>query len=340
MNRRPRLVILNPTCLEVVEAHRAYLDASGMDWMADAAFRMLREEQVDGVLAGAEALILPASIRSVPSASQMARHRSIRVISIAASGWDWLDLEAATANGIVVAFAPVRAGVEVVADMTFGLMLAVARQIPHFHRRLCAGDAARGMGVSVWGKTLGIVGLGRIGRAVARRAVGFEMEILACEPSPDRDFVARHGIRLVDLDTLLRRSDYVSLHVRLDATTRAMLGSPELGRMKPGAILVNTARRELVDEDALADAILGGRLGGAGLDDPPARADSPLLNRPNVVFAPHHGNRAIEGVHAVFRCAIDNAAAVLAGRRPEFVANPEVYGRPCRAALSAGSAGT
>jgi len=340
MNRAPRLVILNPTCLEVLDAHRAYLDATGMDWLADPAFAALREEQVDDLLAGADALILPASIRNLPSAAAMARHRSIRVISIAASGWDWLDLQAATDNGIVVTFAPARAGVEVVADMAFGLMLAVARQIPHFHQRMCAGDSTRGMGVSVWGKTLGIVGLGRIGRAVARRAAGFEMEILACEPSPDRDFVARYGVRLVDLETLLRRSDYVSLHVRLDATTKGMIGPAEFGRMKPGAVLINTARRELVDEDALADAILGGRLGGAGLDDPPTRADSPLLGRPNVVFAPHHGNRAIEGVHAVFRGAIDNATAVLAGRRPEFVANPEVYGRPCRAAVSAGSAGT
>jgi len=330
MKTKRRLVILNPTCLEVLEAQRAHLDQSGVEWVADPSFMSLRAEDVDATLAGANALILPSSIRTLPSAEQMRRHASLKVLSIAASGYDWLDVEAATANGIVVTNAPVREGIEVVADMTWALLLAVARQVPHYHQRMCAGNYERGMGVSAWGKTLGIVGLGNIGRAVARRAAGFEMRLLATEPQPDPTFVAQHGIRLVPLETLLRESDFVSLHVRLDASTRGMIGAAELALMKPSAIIVNAARQQLIDEDALADAILKGRLAGAGLDDPPTRADSPLCGLPNVVFAPHHGNRAIEGVHAVFRCAIDNALAVLADRRPELVVNPEVYERGVR----------
>jgi D-3-phosphoglycerate dehydrogenase / 2-oxoglutarate reductase len=327
MNRKPRLVILNPTCLEVLEAHRAHLNQSGLDWVADPAFASLRPGDADAAMDGADALILPAAVRRLPSAEQMQRHSSLRILSIAASGYDWLDVDAATARGIVVTFAPIREGVEVVADMTFGLMLAVARQIPYYHHQICAGNYERGMGVSLWGKTLGIVGLGRIGKAIARRAAGFDMRVLAVEPAPDAGFVAQAGIRVVDLPTLLRESDYVSLHVRLDRQTAGMIGPAELALMKPSAIIINAARQQLIDENALADAIVRGRLAGAGLDDPPTRRDSSLCGLPNVVFAPHNGNRAIEGVHAVFRCAIDNAVDVLNGRRPELVVNPKVYER-------------
>ncbi len=323
-------MILNPTCLDVLDEHRDYLDSRDVSWTADAAFRSLRPDQVDDVLAGAEALILPASLRYLPLAEHMERHTSLRVLSIAASGFDWLDVEAATRCGIVVTYAPVREGVEVVADMTWGLMLAVARQIPHHDRQIRNGRYDRGMGVSVWGKTLGIVGLGRIGRAVARRAAAFEMQVLATEPNPDKEFVRKYGIELVSLDDLLRRADFVSLHVRLDAQTRNMIGSRELALMKPTAYLINTARVELVDDEALTAAVTDGRIAGAALDDPPVRPDSPLLKLPNAIFTPHLGNRAIEGVNAVFRAAIDNALAVLEGRRPELVVNPEVYNGPLR----------
>ncbi len=164
---------LNPTCLEALEAHRARLDALELDWRAETAFRSLRESEVDSVLEGADALILPSSIRDLPRPEHLRRHASLKVLSIAASGYDWLDVAAATDNGIVVTNAPVREGVEVVADMTWALILAAARQIPHYHHRIRDGHYERGMGVAVWRKTLGIVGLGQIGRAVARRATSW-----------------------------------------------------------------------------------------------------------------------------------------------------------------------
>lgn len=331
MNRKARLLILNPTCLEVIESHRSYLDQTGLHWRGDEELACLREERIDELFRDANALILPASIRDLPRAEHMRRHTSLKVLSIAASGYDWLDVNAATANGIVVTYAPVHEGVEVVADMTWALMLAVARRVPHHHQRICSGDYGRGMGTSVWGKTLGIIGLGRIGQAVARRAKGFDMRILAAEPEPDIEFVQKCGVEIVALETLLRQSDFVSLHVRLNDHTRNMISRSQLAMMKPTAFLVNTARRELVDAEALAGAILAGRMAGAALDDPPTGPDRALLGRPDVVFAPHHGNRAIEGAHAVFRCAIDNATAVLQGRRPELVVNPEVYDGPLRA---------
>ena len=331
MSRQPRMLILNPTCLDALEAQRHYLDAQGLEWIAAPSFRSLRDDQVDPLLQGADALVLPASIRYLPLAEHMRRHTTLKVLSIAANGYDWLDVEAATSCGIVVTNAPVREGIEVVADLSWGLILAVARQIPHHHQQICAGRFERGMGVSVWGKTLGIVGLGRIGQAVARRAAGFNMRVLATEPNPDAAFVREHAIELAGLDELLQRSDFVSLHVRLDPHTRGMIGAPQLRLMKPSSYLINAARAELVDEEALTVAILKRGIAGAGLDDRPVRSDSPLLGLPNVIFTPHLGNRALEGVHAVFRCAIDNALAVLAGRRPEFVVNPAVYKGPLRA---------
>ncbi len=325
MKTRPRILILNSTCLDVLEGHRAWLNAQDWEWVGEDRFRSLRLEEVDSILDGAQALILPASIRNLPLAEHMERHRSLRVLSIAASGYDWLDVAAATRCGIVVTYAPVREGAEVVADLTWGLMLSVAREIPRHHEQVCRGGYERGIGVSVWGKTLGIIGLGNIGRRVARRASGFEMRVLAVEPRPDRVFVAEQGIELVGLDELLRRSDFVSLHVRLDGQTAGMIGARELELMRPTAYLINAARIELVDQEALAEAIVNRRLAGAGLDDPPARPDSPLIGLPNVVFTPHLGNRAIEGMHAVFQCALEGALAVLKGDRPGYVVNPEVY---------------
>ena len=212
-----------------------------------------------------------------------------------------------------------------VADLAFGLMLGLARQIPHFDRRIALGRHERGMGVSVWGKTLGIVGLGRIGQAVARRAAGFDMRVLAATRTPDETLAVRHHVHVVTLETLLRQSDYVSLHVRLSESTREMIGERQLAMMKSSAFLINTARQELIDEPALVAAIQQRRIAGVGLDDPPTSSTQPLAGLPNVIFAPHHGNRAIEGVHAVCRLAIDNVVQALSGRRPAFVVNPEVY---------------
>ncbi len=258
----------------------------------------------------------------------MERHRSLRAFSIAASGFEWLDVAAATRHGIVVTHAPAEAGSEVVADLAVGLMLAVARRIPHHDALLRAGSRERGMGVSLWRKTLGIVGLGNIGRAVARRARGFAMRILATDPTPDLEFAAAHGIKLVPLAELLRASDFVTLHTRLNDKTRGMIGARELALMKPSVFLINAARQELVDEAALAQALRAGRLAGAAMDDPPLDPRSPMLALPNFVCTPHLGNRAREGMDAVFRLAVENVLSVLGGERPASIVNPEVYDSP------------
>jgi phosphoglycerate dehydrogenase-like enzyme len=184
------------------------------------------------------------------------------------------------------------------------------------------------MGKAVWGKTLGIVGLGHIGKAVARRACGFSMRLLAFEFDAfwDAEFAARYNIERTDLDTLLRESDYVSLHLRISASTLGIIGARELALMKPTAYLINTARASLVDEKALYDALATRHIAGAGLDTViDSGPDNPLIGLPNVVCTPHLGNRCIDSVHDVVDTAIDNALAVLRGKRPNYVVNPEVY---------------
>jgi D-3-phosphoglycerate dehydrogenase len=330
MKRRPRVLLLNPTCLDVVDQHRAWVEEQGVELLADQAYRTLPEHQLVELLMQCDAVILPSAVRQFPNAKQLADCPNLKLCSIAASGYEWLDVDAATRNGIVVCFSPGGAGAEVVAELAYGLMLSVARQIPSHHEKLCRGDGTRGMGSSLFGKTLGIVGLGRIGREVALRARGMKLTTIAYAPRPDRSFAAAHDIKLVTLDELLQQSDFVSLHTRLNDSTAKMVGPRELQLMKKSAILINTARRELVDEAALTRAILNNEIAGAGLDDPPGPFTKELLGLPNVVFTPHIGNRAIEGVNGVFRTALTGAIQVLRGQRPEFVVNADVYSRSPR----------
>jgi len=326
---RPRIAILNETCLDLVEALSAWLAAQPVEILADASYRKIGPDRLNEVLAGMSGVILPASAPILPV--HMEANPSLQVVSIAASGYESVDIETATRYGIVVTYAPVREGAEVVADLTWGLMLAVARQIPYHNRLLQAGRYERGMGVAVWGKTLGIVGLGNIGRAVARRAHAFDMRILATEISPDLTFVRKYDVELVPLEELLRRADFVSLHLRINDKTHGIIGRRAHAMLKATAFLINTARTGLVDEAALQEAIMSGQIAGAAVEDPPTAKDSPLLGLPNFVCTPHLGNRAIEGADAVFRCAIENAVAVIEGRRPEHVLNPQVYDGALRA---------
>jgi D-3-phosphoglycerate dehydrogenase / 2-oxoglutarate reductase len=328
MSGKKRLAIINPTCLEVLGNHRTWLDSLSVEILVPEHFQTITESELNHLLSKADGVILPSTLRTRPNECEMLMAKSLEVISIAASGYDWLDVDAATRAGIVVAYAPVQAGAEVVADLTWGLILAVARRIPHYDQQCRIGNHQRGMGVSVWGKTLGIVGLGNIGKAVARRAKGFDMPILAAEPFPEEKFVRENRIEIVPLEELLERSDFVSLHVRLNAETQAMIGAAELRRMKPTACLINAARQKLADERALTAAMLAGQIAGAAMDDPLEDADSPLLKLPNVITTPHLGNRAIEGVEAVFRCAVENVLTVFKGQRPPYVVNPEVYELP------------
>src|SRR4051812_14059796 len=247
----------------------------------------------------------------------------LRAIANYAVGTDNVDLDAATAAGIPVGNTP-DVLTDATADLAFALLLAAARRLPAAEASVRAGDWSTFrpdafLGHDVAGATLGVVGYGRIGSAVARRAGGFAMEVL---------YSSRSGG--IPLGELLERSDFVSLHAPLTADTRGLIGADELRRMKPTAILVNTARGELVDTAALEAALRDGQIAGAALDvtDPePLPADHPLLRAPNVLVVPHIGSATQTTRAKMADMAVDNLLAALDGERMPWCANPEVYER-------------
>jgi D-3-phosphoglycerate dehydrogenase len=222
---------------------------------------------------------------------------ALRVIGRAGAGLDNVDIDAAGRRGIVCMNVP-DGNTIAAAEHTMALLLAVARKIPQAHAHLRGGKWEREpfLGVEVYGKTLGIVGLGRIGTEVARRAQGFQMSVVAYDPYLDTGVAERLGVERVDLDALLRRSDFISVHVPLTKETRGLIGAAELARTKPGVRIVNCARGGVVDEPALAAAIQAGRVAGAGLDvfdrEPPW--GSPLVDLDAVVVTPHLGASTVE----------------------------------------------
>jgi D-3-phosphoglycerate dehydrogenase len=257
-----------------------------------------------------DALIVRSGIRV--DAQLIRAGTRLVVIGRAGTGLDNIDLEAADAAGVAVVNAPA-ANTTAVAEHALALMLALARQITTAESSLRAGEWRRAdfMGVELAGKTLGIIGLGRIGLAVADRARAMDMQLLGADPYVAADAAAAHGVRLAPIAELLPRADFVSLHVPLADATRGLLGPAELAQMKPTAIVINTARGGIVDETALAAALAAGRLGGAGMDvfeDEPLPADSPLRSAPNTVLTPHLGASTRE---AQTRAGVETAQRVL-----------------------------
>ncbi|MGE5617646.1 MAG: 2-hydroxyacid dehydrogenase [Sphingomonadaceae bacterium] len=268
-------------------------------------------------------------------ASLMDKAPRLRVIATPSVGFDHIDVAAATERGIVVTHTP-DVLTDTTADLAFALMLAVARRIGEAERHVRAGlwgkvgGAASFLGRDVHHSTLGVVGLGRIGAAVAERALGFKMRVLYYDFVRREDLEQRFGYQYVDFDSLLRESDFVSLHVPLMPSTRGMMGAAQFALMKPTAFLINAARGPIVDERALIAALREGRIAGAGLDvfdREPTDPENPLLKMENVVAVPHIGSATIATRRAMAELAADNAMAVLQGRPPLTPVNPEVLSR-------------
>ena len=258
---------------------------------------------------------------------------SLRVVANFAVGYDNLDLDACTERGVLATNTP-DVVTEATADLTWALLLAAARRVAEGDRFMRSGrpwiwGPEFFLGREVHGKTLGVVGLGRIGRAVARRAAGFGMPVLyhaGHRLAPDSE--AALGVAWRELDELLAEADFVTIHTGLTPATRHLIGEPELRRMKPSAVLVNTARGPIVDEAALARALRDGVIGAAGLDvferEPEVHPD--LLGLDNVTLLPHLGTATIETRVAMGTMAADNLLAVLDGRRPPHLLNPDAWG--------------
>lgn len=257
----------------------------------------------------------------------------LRFISSMSVGLDHVDLDAATARGIPVGYTP-DVLVETTADANFALILAAARRIAEADRYIRAGQwrAEKGwspdffVGKDVGGATLGVVGLGKIGQAVARRGLGFGMRVLAW----NRSEKVVPGVKQVSLEELLSNSDFVSINVALTESTHHLLNADRIALMKDDAVLVNTARGGIVDETALADALQRGTLAAAGLDvfeQEPVASSNPLLSLPNVVVTPHLGSGSMATRIRMADLAVENVIAALQNKPMPNCINKEVYGR-------------
>lgn len=269
-------------------------------------------DRADAILAGAVRPWNAAAFELAPNC---------KVISRVGVGYDNVTVADATAAGIVVCNTPMAPMVST-AEHTLALLFAVTKHLPHHIARAKQGLKGEPVGraLELDGRTLGLVGIGRIATRVAIAAQGLGMRVVACDPGVASSPLP--GVELVDLDTLLAQSDVVSLHAPALPSTRRMVDAETIGKMQPGTYLVNCARGVLVDHDALLDAIDSGHLGGAGLDvtDPePLPEGHPLLDRPNVVVTPHIASATVAGRRRLYEHSIENALAILAGRPADVV---------------------
>jgi phosphoglycerate dehydrogenase-like enzyme len=253
--------------------------------------------------------------------------KDLKVISRWGVGYDSIDVKEATRQGIVVAYTPGMLN-ETVADWTWALLLGIARRVHEGDRSLRAGQWTSHWGHDVHGKTLGLIGCGRIGQAVAKRASGFDMRVVAYDISPPPGI---SGIEFVNLDTLLGESDFVSLHAALTKENRGLIGEAQLRKMKKDAYLINTARGPLIDENALARALRENWIAGAALDvfsSEPLPQDNPLRSAPNLLITPHLASFAKETGERVSTAAAQAIVDLMAGRRAKWVVDPKVYESP------------
>lgn len=275
----------------------------------------LRSAQVAELLPGVDGYI--AGLDEIDRQALQAADR-LKVIARYGVGVDGVDLQAAREKGIVVTNTPGANAVSV-AELTIGLMLALARQIPGGREAIRQGGWPRLPGVTLQGKVVGILGLGAIGKEVARRLQSFECRLLAYDPAPDQAFAAAHGVQWAELAEVRAQADFLTLHLPLTPETQNLVDRDFLAAMKKGAFLINTARGEIVDEAALVEALQSGHLRGAALDafqrEPP-EPENPLLSLPQVIAVPHLGSQTDGATCAMGRMALEDCLRVLQGLPP------------------------
>jgi phosphoglycerate dehydrogenase-like enzyme len=315
----------------IAAASLAKLDGKFLDVLREAGFELvypsraaqLTEEEILNDLKGVRASVAgsePYTPRVI------AAHPQLRVIARVGVGYDAIDVQAATDHGIAVTTTP-GANHDAVAEQTFALMLTLTKNLVSQHLGTRAGQWPRKTNIPLRRQTLGIAGLGRIGKAVALRGEAFLMKLLAYEPYPDTEFCARHKIELVSFEHLLARSDFVSLHMPLTPESRHIINSRSLTLLKPSAFLINTARGGLVNEADLIATLKAGKIAGAGLDvfeeEPPP--PSPLFQMDNVVVTPHAAGGDWLSRDEMAYMAAESVALLSRGEWPaERVVNPQV----------------
>jgi D-3-phosphoglycerate dehydrogenase len=293
------------TCVDILKAEGFEVDVR----------TGLREDQILSIIGKYEALIVRSSTRV--TAGIISAGKLLRVIGRAGAGVDNIDLETATRRGVIVMNTPGGNTIST-AEHTMSLILALARNIPQAHASLQKGmwDRKSFVGTELAGKTIGIVGLGKVGREVSRRCAGFDMTVIGYDPVLTREAAGRIGVALVDLDELLQRSDFVTVHTPLNDETRNLISARTLRLCKPGVRVINCARGGIVDERALLEALDEGRVAGAALDvfeqEPPSQ--NPLFQHPHVVVTPHLGASTEEAQEKIAIQIAHQIADVLTGR--------------------------
>lgn len=273
---------------------------------------MERLQGVDGFIAGIDYITEKA----------IANADRLKVISRYGAGVDRVDIAAATARGIKVTNTP-GANSIAVCELAFGLMLNLARHITDVHNEVSAGGWPHSRGIELYGKTLGIIGLGNIGKNVAVRARAFGMEVIAYDNYFDEAFAEKNSVRRVTLDELFRTSDFITIHAPKTDETAHLINRDTIAAMKDKVILINTARGGIIDEQAAADALRSGKLGGIGLDafEQEPMTDSPLKGLKNAVFTCHIGANTAEAGANMGRMAVENCIAVLKGKPCKCIIN-------------------
>jgi len=261
--------------------------------------------------AGLITALEPVTARVLASAPRL------RVVCATGVGYDHIDVEAATARGVTVCISA-GSNHQAVAELTLGLMVALARQVAYGDRLLRSGGWERLVGPELWGKTLGIVGLGRVGKSVALLARAFGMRVVATDVVLDHTFGSTHAVDYVPLPKLLRTADFVSLHCPLTPSTRGLMNERTLGLMKPGAYLINTSRGPVVEEEALVQALRSKQIAGAALDvfEAEPHIGAKLREEPRVILTPHVGGSSDEALERMMELALLNVTQVLDGAVP------------------------
>jgi D-3-phosphoglycerate dehydrogenase len=303
----PKVLVTDPIAQDGIDLLRREVEV-------DVRLRPSKEELLE-LIRGYDALVVRSETKVTKEVIEAGER--LQVIGRAGMGVDNIDLETATHRGVVVVNAPLGNTISA-AEHTIALMLALARNLPEAHASLRAGrwERQKFVGIELRGKTLGLIGLGQVGSEVARRARAMEMRVVAADPYVPPERAQGLGVDMVSLDELLQQADFISLHVSLTPSTRDLLGNDQLRKVKPGVRIINTARGELIDENALVRALDDSRVGGAAIDvfreEPPG--ESPLLTHDKVIVTPHLGASTAE---AQERVALDEAEQVLAVLRGE-----------------------
>jgi phosphoglycerate dehydrogenase-like enzyme len=304
----------------VLEAYRPQLEAAGLEVVfPDTPAVTLDEEQLLRLLPGCVAAVAMPDAYTERVIAACAPE--LKLIARSGVGYDSIDVAAARRHRVWVT-TTVGSNHDAVADFTLGLILDLARHISQIAAMTKAGEWKRVAGVELRGKTLGIVGFGRVGREVAARAAAFGMRLVAHDLMPDETWAAGAGVTYLPLDTLLGQADVITLHAPATAETRHLLDAPALARCKPGVYVVNTARGELIDEAALLAALESGQAGGAALDvfdaEPPGAAQEALIGHPHVIATSHCAGAAVEAQRRAAEMALEEVLRVVRGERPRF----------------------